>query len=145
MALIFDRIGWVSVQPLEQKYRLQGFKHYVVSRMDVDGVAEDGEDCDSLISKKWTREVRSRPFNVVVKGKVHRLLPAFKIEQGLLPHHYSEAFNVVEQLFLKKMKHGFGEDPELVHLNILDGYPSRLAKNEYFRPLHETGYQPNYK
>ena len=144
MALIFDRIGWVSCQPLEKKYRLQGFRHYVVT--GAEGViTEGGEDFDCLVSKKWTREVRSQCLSVVLKGSVHKLMPGFKIERGLLPHHYSEAFGVVEKLFLKKMRDGCGEDPQSVHLDILDGYPSRLAKNDYFRPLNETGFEPNYK
>ena len=144
MALIFDRIGFLSVQPLKQKYRLQGYKHYVLCNLD-NVISEEDEDCASLISKTWTNEVRKEALSVVIKGKVHQLLPAFKIEQGLLPHYISEAFGVVEKMFFKKMKDGCGECPESVHLNILEGYPSRLAKNEFFKPLNETGFQPNYK
>ena len=145
MALIFDRIGFLSCQPLEQKYRLQGFKHYVSVPLDGVITEDGGEECDQIISKTWSRDVRSQSLSVVLKGKIHKLLPALKIEKGLKPHRICEAFNVVEQLFLKKMKNAFGEDPESVHLDILERYPSRLAHNEFFRPLHETGFKPNYK
>ena len=144
-SLIYDRIGFVSVQPLLPKFRLQGYKHYIVSDTN-QVITEDGEDCDSILSKPWDdSEVRSRALSVVIKGKVHKLIPAFKIERGLEPHHISRAFGIVESEFVNKMKEGFGEDPEAIHLEVLNKYPSRLAKNDYFKPLAETDYKPSYK
>lgn len=49
----------------------------------------------------------------------------------------------VESKFLKEIKKG--GDPRDVHFNILQGYPHRLAKNQVFKPLSETDYQPLYK
>ena len=144
MALIYDRIGFVSAQPLQEKYRLQGYKHQVVTGLS-EIITEDGEDSQYIISKTWTSQVRRQALSVVIKGKVHKLLPAYKIERGLELHHITKAFGEIEKLFLKKMKEDVGENPEEVLLEILDRYPNRLAKNEYFRPLKETNYKPNYK
>ena len=143
-ALIYDRIGFLSVQPLKEKFRLQGYKHYVVSGLS-EVITENGEDCHSLVSKKWTNEVRSKDLSVVIKGHILKLLPAFKIQRGLELHHICKAFAEVEQRFLKKMKEVVGECPKAVHLQILEEFPTRLVSNEYFKPLVDTDYKPNYK
>ena len=91
---------------------------------------------------EWTEELKMQGLEVSVKGSTIKLYPAIKIEQHMKTIRILPALNTVEDQYKKMVAKG--RDVELCHETILGKYPSRLAINENFKELADTGFRPEF-
>ena len=116
--------------------RTTGHKHFVVAKIS----SIVGKDGAEFVKAVWTDELKMQPLEVSVKSSIIKLYPAMKIEQGMKTVRILPALNTVEECYKKMVTKSC--NPELCHATVLGKYPSRLAINENFKELAETGFKP---
>ena len=96
-----------------------------------------------FVSKTWTEDFKCEAVSVLVKSSVLSLFPCFKIEAKFPLVRISEALNLVEDHYKKLVAKG--RDLTICHREILNQFPGRLANNENFKDLKETGFSPEFR
>ena len=106
----------------------------------IGSIVEDGIDPSKFVTKIWLDEIRTTPIKVFVRNSVMQLLPALKIQEGVAMNKVTEAFDLMEGIFLEACKRR--KDPEKEYLKIIRAYPHRVALSEEFVALAGTKYLP---
>ena len=119
--------------------RTTGHKHFVIAPIS----SIVGKDGSEFVNAEWTDELKMKAVEVSVKGSTIKLYPAIKIEQQMKTVRILPALNTVEEQYKKMVAKG--RDVELCHETVLGRYPSRLAVNENFKELVDTGFMPEFR
>ena len=109
----------------------------------IESVVEDGIDPKKFVTGVWGDEIRTTPIKVVVKDRVLQLMPALKIEEGVAPNKVSQAFDILEDLYVEACKKK--GDPEKEYLKILKRYTHRITRSEEFVDLKASNFHPRQR